>query len=353
MGAIAQALLQRTVMATHRTALARVPRWLPPKTGRYGAGNINYGVQPQTEPHLDSPLPLVATYSDVLAWLLLSGESPCYLEIGVSVGKNLHQLLASAARYTSGSTLVGLDLEPFNPQLLSTFPAHRRIAEWESPTRVDEGDQPSYKLDPLSTLEEHAADGVRFFYCSADLKARRTWDQLEAQLPAELAQLQPEAAAAGAAAPRPLTESLPAELMDLAMRPPAGREEGVFDLVFSDAWHSPSAVWWELRQLLERKLLSPQAVVVWDDLNSRGMQAAFGTMCATLKAHHPAVRDGRAPIECLFSAIAPGWVVSNSSDLIGIVGPADVLQRAQLDLILPSKLTLADFGYSVDPPSRT
>ena len=128
---------------------------------------------------------------------------------------------------------------------------------------------------------------------------------------------------------------------------PAAQEEGLFDLVFSDAWHSPAAVWWELRQLLERQLLSPRAVVVWDDLNSRDMQAAFGTMCATLKVHHPAARDGRAPIECLLSAITPGWVVSNSSDLIGIAGPADVLQRARLDLILPSRLTLADFGFAL------
>ena len=146
-------------------------------------------------------------------------------------------------------------------------------------------------------------------------------------------------------APNAALEGVPMELRGAAGGT-AGADDGLFDLVFSDAWHSAAAVWWELRQLLERRLLSSTAVLVWDDLNSRDMQAGFGTLCATLMEHHPAARAGR-PIECLLSAIAPGWVVSNSSDLIGIVGPADVLQQAALDLVLPTRLTLADFGFAL------
>ena len=126
--AVMSGLLRRTVMRAVRSALASVTRWMPPKERSLGgmpvAGNINYGVQPQSEPHIDEPHGSRLSYTDVLGWLLLTlcaGGAPCrYLEIGVSVGKNLHGVAQTLASHGGGGNgtmggsaqLIGFDLEP-------------------------------------------------------------------------------------------------------------------------------------------------------------------------------------------------------------------------------------------------
>ena len=87
-----------------------------------------------------------------------------------------------------------------------------------------------------------------------------------------------------------------------------------------------------------------------NDLNTRDMQEAFGRMCLMLMHAHPAVIDGEEgadTIECMISAVQPGWVATNSSDLIGIAGPSRVLSAAGLIFVLPSQLRLEDFGFTL------
>lgn len=331
---IAHEMMTRVVVPRGRAALAQVSRWLPPRGAGKWAGNINYGVQPQAEPSLDLPVAYVTTYSDVLSWMLLSlhhySTRVRYLEIGVSVGKNLHQIHAHAVAHRSEATICGLDLEPFNPQLLPLHPQRDPVvAEWptpatvavESQTPTGNPDAPpstrSYKTERTSAVTDHS-DGVgaqsnaRLYYVSADLKTDAAWDAVATQIP--------DAPGVG------------------------------FDLIFSDAWHSAAAVQWELRQLLQRQLLTKRTVVVWDDLDTPSMQQAFGTMCLTLRKHHPAVgqHDGRGGrLDCFLSAIAPGWLASQTSNLIGIVGPVDVLEAAGLQYVLPSRLKLQSFGFDL------
>ena len=413
---------------------SEVERWMPPADRQYQgipvAGNINYGVQRPIQPQLDTPVDAVTTYSDLLAWLLLSfGPStnrtggigtPRYLEIGVSVGKNLHQIsahahshFASSSRSSLGATLVGLDLEPFNPQLLPFHPRLGNVVEsWPSPEHVAveaqtpsvEGAPPastrSLKTDsPTSTVARHrcasrensseSGSGCSLFYVSADLKTAEPWKALATAIPSAL------------------RSDVGVSDLDGGY----GSDHG-FDLIFSDAWHSAAAVRWEARQLLQWRLLNQRTVIVWDDLNTPAMQEAFGSLCLTLRQAHPAVAprqvhpaiqrrrrsrkaatgghgshgeegssgsaigggtsggqsadgsdggtigdvddddddddDDDKPvhhIDCFLSAVAPGWVVSSSSNLIGIAGPSRLLEQSGLQWVLPSRLRLEDFGF--------
>ena len=85
-------------------------------------------------------------------------------------------------------------------------------------------------------------------------------------------------------------------------------------------------------------------------MGTSGMQQVFGSMCLTLRQHHPAV-DSAAPkkekIECFLSAVYPGWLASNRSNLIGIAGPASVLDSTGLRHVLPSRLGLEEFGFAL------
>lgn len=362
--ALARQLLAVHIIPRGRAALRAIAQWMPAANNLYEgktpvAGNINYGVQRQTEPLLNTPIDTVTTYSDLLAWLLLSCAphlgGPRYLEIGVSVGKNLHQLTehaskhfmtATAAAGGATATLVGFDLEELNPNLLPLHPQlGELVASWPSPPEValeaqtppsDSTHRPStrsLKLDQRSTLARHRCDishhegeSCALYYLSADLKTDPPWEALASRLP-------------GTA------------------------ERRGFDLIFSDAWHSPAAVQWEARQLVQRGLLNFRSVIVWDDLNTPGMQQAFGSLCLALRQHHPAAQESnttksedagraageegtRAVIDCFLSAVAPGWVASNGrSNLIGIAGPHSVLERSGLSWVLPSRLALEDFGY--------
>lgn len=403
---LARDLLARTVMRANRASHALVERWLPPKENhRFGlqiAGSINYGVSTaEAEANIDRPIPFETSYSDVLAWLLLSFDGPTrYLEIGVSVGKTLHALTRTAithygARRRRASpttesetddprrvTLVGLDLEKFNPRLARFYPARTdTCVRWPTPSHVDDGGGETLKADADSTLCEHeivvaekeeevvagdassspaandasspakdaasspagnASPAVRLLYTSADLKSAASWDAVSIAL-----------------------RSWTARSDDDRRSDDEARDEARrmgFDLIFSDAWHAPSALVWELRQIVRHRLLSHRAVMVWDDLNTPSMREGFAHCCAELQRAHPAsavrapaaVDAAEAPasapdrIECIFSAVASGFVVGGGgSDLIGIAGPARVLAAAGLRDVLPSLLTLEDFGYTL------
>ena len=301
---------------------------------------INYGVQPQTELLLNQPVGPRTSYSDLLAWLLLSvGAGANYLEIGVSVGKNLHQVASNVHAFgTSNVALLALDLEPFNPMLLGLYPSRKRLAVWPSPATIDGGGgEHSLKTDALSTVDEHSTPAarsgdVRLFYISADLKTRGAWEAVQTHV-----------------APRIAEWHAGERMADSQASAPSAF---VLDLIFSDAWHSAEAITWELGQLMQRKWIGRRTILVWDDLNSRSMQVGFGQICIALRASHPAVVPDDAggssdTIDCTLSAVQPGWVASNSSDLIGVIGPTRVLADFGLHLVLPSVLRMEDFGYTL------
>lgn len=140
-----------------------------------------------------------------------------YLEIGVSVGRNLWQVLHS----TLNGQFTGMDMDRLYP------PLARRLV----PLGEEQG--------------EHGPEVQRFAYPShGHAIAHVVGDVLD------------EASWAALGGSR-------------------------FNLVFSDALHAPEAILFEWHQLVSRRLLSPDGfTMLWDDLNPLPMRTAFDRICA-------------------------------------------------------------------------
>jgi hypothetical protein len=131
-----------------------------------------------------------------------------YLEIGVSVGKNFYQLLNAHEK----ANFTGFDNEDINPVL------ERRMEliskkEWITPPD-------SIKKNP-SYLNTYSYKGNDVQYLCADVWDENSWSKLEGNK---------------------------------------------YNLIFSDALHSPEAILFEFRMLVKYKLLDRDFIIVWDDL---------------------------------------------------------------------------------------
>lgn len=204
---------------TNRATLAQVSRWLE---GNVRAGSIfQYGMPDQIYAHIDRPLGNSATYADLLVYLARERASDLrYLELGPSVGKTLLQI----SKAVTNARLCAIDIEDINPVLAGFFDAHDSI-------KFPLG---SSSMRQRPGLDSHFVDrecGNSLRYIAGDLFESATWDRLSGEQ---------------------------------------------FNLVFSDAFHSPGALLTEWQNLRGRKLLDPEGfVMVWDDLASSPMRAAF------------------------------------------------------------------------------
>ena len=76
-----------------------------------------------------------------------------------------------------------------------------------------------------------------------------------------------------------------------------------FNLIFSDALHTPEALIYEWGKLQSLRLLNPAGfTMIWDDLYARGMRRAFDTIC---KDAYDTM--GVRPTQCAFLHL-PGWI---------------------------------------------
>jgi hypothetical protein len=222
------------VYTRNRDCLQRAHKWVTEDTlavslWRYGVmeewlekanlGSINQTALVEIEKEI--------TCADLLAFIArhyLQG-SVCYLELGVSVGKNIWQVY----NQTSGATLVGLDIEEINPALLAYFD------KVEETWRGDE--VYPVKTFTKGTVEKRTTSlrltsGVNVFeYISGDKFRSDTWAKL------------------------------------------AGRR---FNLIFSDAAHNPESLHSEINFLMQHNLIdTDKFFMLWDDLFDYGMQRAF------------------------------------------------------------------------------
>lgn len=173
------------------------------------------------------------TASDILGFAARRlGPGLSYLEIGVSVGKNLLQI----ERLVEGAQLVGLDVETLNPVLRRQF---NQCTDIDRPSD-------SYEVETLSgkpaskktTLQRLRSERNTFDYLSADQFRDDTWSRLD------------------------------------------GRK---FNLIFSDGVHSAKALRSEFQFLLSHNLIdSTRCVMFWDDLHGIEMQSAFLDNARTL-----------------------------------------------------------------------
>ena len=117
-----------TAISRNRQALCLIPDWFDPAADARSTGG--YGVTAYSQPILSKPVGPRPTLPDLLVSLAdRFGERLRYLETGISVGKNFHQLIHAGR----GRTLVGFDIEEPHPNLTRQFEVRDRV-EWPTPT---------------------------------------------------------------------------------------------------------------------------------------------------------------------------------------------------------------------------
>jgi hypothetical protein len=220
----------------NRQVLKAFGPWLSEDALR--GSRFNYGIEELHRRHLDEAVddpaePGEVNVSDLLCILASRTADLSYLEIGVSVGRNLWQVMHA----TSHARITCMDINPLYPLLGARL--RREAAPGERQGMGTAAHIDLYAFDARAHVVE---------YVTGDVLGTDSWDAL------------------------------------------AGRQ---FNLVFSDALHEPDAILHEWRQLADRRLLSPAGfTMVWDDLNSRGMRQAFNRIAADAINRFGAAGDG-------------------------------------------------------------
>lgn len=243
--------LMQAIHRTNREALAQVPEWISDET--WNSGVYGYGMPPDVRELIDLDVGEGCTYTDALLSLVPHLRRPVqYLEVGVSVGKNFFQV----AGHVRDASLTGFDIEEINPVLASRFEMSDQRA-WATMAKSLKKTHSS-----LTTFSQRDRSN-RIEYLCGDVFDGASWAQL------------------------------------------AGKQ---FNVVFSDAFHSPDALLMECGQLLEHDLLNPDEVIImWDDLIGP-MQDAFQESCRRLARQRPGCRHTS------FLAPLKGWLGDNEPD---------------------------------------
>src|SRR5258708_7705516 len=121
------AVVLQNIIQKNRETLKKINDWLPPKLIEESV--FRYGVNPEVQPLLNLPLDNECTHADLLAYFGKTFNEPLkYLELGVSVGKTLWQILNTCAPCECWA----FDIEEINPVLKQRFIEQSRD-EWPSP----------------------------------------------------------------------------------------------------------------------------------------------------------------------------------------------------------------------------
>lgn len=217
------------IIRQNRQALKLVDDWLP--AGLISGSVFRYGVNPEVEPVLNLPPDHHCTHTDLLAYFGRTSQQPLkYLELGVSVGKTLWQMLNTCVP----AECWGFDIEEISPVLKSRLVEQSR-REWSGPAS-------SIKKTPSSISHfTHPATGNRVVYVCADIFDPQAWELL------------------------------------------AGQN---FNLILSDALHMPEALEFEWSQMVKMAIFNPEEItVMWDDLNGEmrdWFESKRGAMAAQL-----------------------------------------------------------------------
>jgi hypothetical protein len=234
------------VYALNRKTLRAVPDWAPNSMlegslWRYGvptewvSGTASYPSEGSALNAVDDEI----TAADILSFIArFRPDKLSYLEIGVSVGKNLLQI----SRQVTNSVIVGLDVEELSPILRSNFDTCDPLWRSESSYPVETLSRGKIEKAPSCVRLTSIQTGNTFDYISADQFRDDTWARL------------------------------------------GGHR---FNMVFSDGVHTPQAIQSELQFLMKHDLLDrDRLVVLWDDLFSPDMQLAFLHNAQVLCRHY-------------------------------------------------------------------
>ena len=195
------------IIDENRQSLGMIENWIDSEA--FQRSCFQYGVPDFIRDAINQPVGPDQTYTDLMVFLSRKHFAELnYLEIGVSVGKNFFQML----RAHSKGRFTGFDIEEINPVLESQLQFLNR-EEWNTPSRSIKKGSSSMKC------YQFANSTVR--YMSADVWDENSWARLKGQK---------------------------------------------FNMVFSDALHTPKAILFEFEMLVKYDLLDSQFIIFWDDL---------------------------------------------------------------------------------------
>ena len=195
------------VVATNRASLAEVENWIDENA--FSNSCFQYGVPGFIKSEINKPVGSEITYTDLMVHISRTRfQRLNYLEIGVSVGKNFFQILNA---HTQG-TFNAFDIEEINPVLEKRLQFRSRD-EWDTAAG-------SIKKT-ASSLKSYSFNQSEVQYLCADVWDEKSWARLK------------------------------------------GRK---FNMVFSDALHTPAAILFEFEMLVKYDLLDDKFVIFWDDL---------------------------------------------------------------------------------------
>lgn len=214
-----ESFLMAKCMSDVRSTLNQIENWIDEDAVEKSI--YKYGLLPHTRAAMNKPLVKDATIIDVIQYFVqLYGDGVSYLEIGVSVGKTFW----SVVNAVPNASATALDIEDMNPVIASHF-------EFKSselfPTTIATDRKAPYQESKYCFVKNNC----HISYIAGDVYDAETWRRLH------------------------------------------GRK---FQVVFSDAAHSPAAILKEWDEITSRGLLDEgDFTVIWDDLVSPSMRVAF------------------------------------------------------------------------------
>ncbi len=211
----------------NRAFLRTIDCWI--REPDYKASIFQYGLPSRVRHLIDVPMTEEVTYSDAISCLARAlGPDLRYLELGVSVGKNVSQVL----HHVHGAELTCFDIEDINPVLEEMLVKQDHV-EW--PTA-----QESIRKKPSGlTTYNFSQNGNKVSYLAGDIFDKQSWERLR------------------------------------------GRS---YNLIFSDAFHSASALLKEWEMIKSCNLLADDFTMMWDDLGDSDMRGAFYRIVIEMRA---------------------------------------------------------------------
>ena len=195
------------IKKVNRSSLALIDDWID--EAAFSRSCFKYGVPEFIKTEINKPIGDTLTYTDLMLFISRKHFSSIhYLEIGVSVGKNFFQLINAHEK----GRFSGFDIEEINPVLEQRL-AFKNREEWKTPSK-------SIKKNP-SSFKTYRFKETEVSYLSADVWDENSWAKMKGNK---------------------------------------------FNMVFSDALHTPQAILFEFEMLVKYDLLDEQFVIFWDDL---------------------------------------------------------------------------------------
>lgn len=202
----------------------------------------NYGIPDYIRSKINRKINSELTYSDLILFLSETYfDEINYLEIGVSVGKNFFQIINGLDK----GKFTGFDIEEINPLIQSKFEFICKF-EWQTSGK-------SIKKSN-SSLSTYCINGNKVKYLSADVLDENSWQKLFGEK---------------------------------------------FNIIFSDALHTPEAIQFEFKQIVLNDLLANKFIIIWDDLEGEMEDAFYKIINSYIK---------RLKIEEIYLFKINGWI---------------------------------------------